>query len=584
MADIIEKIYDQKSNFVIIGLTGRTGSGCSTVAELLMSKTFEDFSLNRPSSGIHVNNEDRKAKIIYNFMRNHWHPFEVIKASNIITFFVLQKKFDDLDKYITDNNIVVDNKDKIQKEFEDIQPNAKEIWNLLETKEYKNDADKIYRVYRFLFDKLNTYSSSLKSKLSSELSSKDFLITYQNWGDNIRYANEPLSKETDSDNVSPAALVEKINQIIKFLRHKSEYEANTESKKARITFICIDALRNPYEILFFRERFSAFYLVSINTDEKSRVDRLYKLGFDQNRIDRLDKKEYPDKGQLKQVFCTQNIQRCIELSDIHIVNKDCTSCSKDDLKQQLSWYISLILHPGLITPTPIERIMQTAYTAKLNSGCISRQVGAVITDEYFSIKAIGWNNTPEGHVPCVLRSFEDMCANYDQNAYSEYEIENNLFTNTCRSLLNNHYKSNLGNLNGRNFSYCFKDLQNYVDKAKNQVHTRSLHAEENAFLQLAKYGSTGIKGGKLFSTASPCELCSKKAYQLGIKEVYYIDPYPGISKKHILSSGSHPLELKLFKGAIGRAYFHLYNPILSYKDELSYVLKVNLKELDVNDK
>jgi deoxycytidylate deaminase len=107
-------------------------------------------------------------------------------------------------------------------------------------------------------------------------------------------------------------------------------------------------------------------------------------------------------------------------------------------------------------------------------------------------------------------------------------------------------------------------------KDKNQVHTRSLHAEENAFLQAAKRGSTGIGGGVLYTTASPCELCSKKAYQLGIKDIVYVDPYPGISTTHILRSGnaeSRP-QLRLFSGSVGSAYHRLYEPLLSIKDEL----------------
>lgn len=72
----------------------------------------------------------------------------------------------------------------------------------------------------------------------------------------------------------------------------------------------------------------------------------------------------------------------------------------------------------------------------------------------------------------------------------------------------------------------------------------------------------------MFTTASPCELCSKKAYQLGIKEIYYIDPYPGISKDHIIFFGnSHPI-MKLFQGAIGSAYTKLYSQRLTIKDEL----------------
>jgi dCMP deaminase len=106
-----------------------------------------------------------------------------------------------------------------------------------------------------------------------------------------------------------------------------------------------------------------------------------------------------------------------------------------------------------------------------------------------------------------------------------------------------------------------------------------LHAEENAFLQLSKYGGGGINNGLLFTTASPCELCSKKAYQLGIKEIYYIDPYSSISKPHILSAGSQPINMRLFYGAIGSAYHRLYHPMINYKDEITFLLDLNIIDL-----
>lgn len=74
-----------------------------------------------------------------------------------------------------------------------------------------------------------------------------------------------------------------------------------------------------------------------------------------------------------------------------------------NLDYQLLRFMALIRQPGIITPTQIERTMQVAYNAKLNSGCISRQVGAVVTDAKFSIKAIGWNDVPAGQTPCNLR-------------------------------------------------------------------------------------------------------------------------------------------------------------------------------------
>ena len=104
------------------------------------------------------------------------------------------------------------------------------------------------------------------------------------------------------------------------------------------------------------------------------------------------------------------------------------------------------------------------------------------------------------------------------------------------------------------------------------VHTRALHAEENAFIQISKYGGSGLEGGFLFSTASPCELCAKKSYQIGIKKIVYIDPYPGITRPHIIAVGNKKPEFELFSGAIGRAYHELYEPIMPYKDELKGLL------------
>jgi dCMP deaminase len=122
---------------------------------------------------------------------------------------------------------------------------------------------------------------------------------------------------------------------------------------------------------------------------------------------------------------------------------------------------------------------------------------------------------------------------------------------------------------GRNNAFCFKSEYNAFTGDRNQVHTRSLHAEENAFLQISKYGLGSIEGGLLFTTASPCELCAKKAYQLGITKIYYIDPYPGIALDHILQGGLKNPVLILFSGAIGRAFHKLYSPIVAYKDELN---------------
>lgn len=89
-------------------------------------------------------------------------------------------------------------------------------------------------------------------------------------------------------------------------------------------------------------------------------------------------------------------------------------------------------------------------------------------------------------------------------------------------------------------------------------------------LQISKHGGQPLDGGNLFTTASPCELCAKKAFQLGMKNIFYIDLYPGISKDHILQGGkgekSNP-NLYQFQGAIGRGFQKLYEPFMAIKDK-----------------
>jgi len=230
--------------------------------------------------------------------------------------------------------------------------------------------------------------------------------------------------------------------------------------------------------------------------------------------------------------------------------------------------------------------MQLAFNAKYNSGCLSRQVGAVVTGEDFSIRSVGWNDVPKGQVSCNLRCVEDYCKNKDEETFSEYELEDEYFSEIMNEINQSLKEKDIQEKKaGKCFSYCFKDIYTGWTGEKNQVHTRALHAEENAFLQIAKYGGAKIQGGKLFTTASPCELCSKKAYQLGIKEIYYIDPYPGISRKHILSFGkSENPKMIFFQGAIGNAYISLYAPRMPYKDEISLVTGIKTKNIAKNIK
>lgn len=604
-------IYNLRNNFTIIGLTGQIGSGCSEVADQLVKgfgdgKDFENpFDIGRNASGDgFIHNSYRKYRIIYDYARINFKKFSRINYRNILTLFILKQPLDSFTTFLqspflkeefakvnfkdVDFTTEVSKLRYLESEFSDlaIQLKAIDIQNIRDNNNWR-------KLFDFFFgNQFETFNSKLHNTLSEHSLLKRNKVL-QLIATNIRKSGSPyISDESAANHIF--AVAETINIIIKCNR-EFQYSNGIDRNQ-----IVIDSLRNPIEILFFKQRYAAFYTIAINRDENRRHSKLaskYTMDSKSSR-ESFWKEEY--KGGTDGEFYKANISACIQQADIHIsfleddevVEKNKTINSNngatksiDNTSPFFSWrmqllkYISLISHPGLVTPSPEERCMQLAYTAKHNSGCISRHVGAAITDEQYSIRAIGWNNTPAGQVPCSLRKVTDLLNHTnDIHSFTDFEREDSEFKAALTENYENQANDKEAILKGRNVCFCFKDIKNSCSEGKNQVHTRSLHAEENAFLQISKYGGLGIENGKLFTTASPCELCAKKAYQLGIRVIYYIDPYPGISLKHILTTGGSPIEVRLFNGAIGNAYHWLYDPLMPYKNELSLLLGNEIKD------
>lgn len=593
---VVKQIYKLRRDFLLIGLTGRTGSGCTTVADILCTNDFNELKSKHKDINDSVwDNDSRKSRIVYKYMREHWHPFISIKASDVIYYYALMLDFDSFaieisthgsaDKINSDASGKQDQsiKTAIQKhreQFENLHKIVLECEKCINDLESTKSIVEITKYIDLITKDIAEFRRTITETLQKE--SRAFLSDIlQRWGNNIRrYDSVKESTDGRDSEYAPSCLARKINRFIKLIRKTKEYEQAGKETKDDYTHIVIDALRNPYEVLYFRERYSSFYLMSINTDEKIRRQKLVERGFDINEIEALDKEESSVKRDFRVSYQKIDINKCIELSDIHITHNGVEVSRNRDLVNQILTYLSLMRHPGLVPPSPIERTMQIAYTAKLNSGCLSRQVGAVVTNSDYSVRSIGWNTVPQGQTPCNLRTLTDLKNHEDDSAYSNYERTNPHFQNGINNLFI-AYKSCgcCDGVIGLPLSYCFKDIHNVVEnEPKNKVHTRSLHAEENAILQLSKYGSTGIEAGKLFTTSSCCELCGKKAYQLGIKEIYYIDDYPGITRSHIIECGTNSPKMILFHGAIGRAYISLFNQFLPLKDEIEALTDVNVKE------
>jgi dCMP deaminase len=569
---MISSLFHERSKFIVLGLTGRTGSGCTTAANIL-ENTKADFpkveDVKYGNKPFFSNLDSKRYEVTSDYITANYDSFISIKVSDLISAYILTLTVAQVIEFIKEQT------DYVSKNKIDIAVKGGSFLSSFTKKgTLKNISDKILnhednaeltdreKTKFFSYMKLiRKFTDDFKKELRN-LNNELYIKVYQAAGNSIRRTGSVQSnfKNVPFEPASVFHLPETVNRCIKNIR-----QIKTDG-----AFIVVDAIRNPFEAKFFKDRYSAFYLISINAPNEDR--KAYLQNEHKYTVDEFDELERRESGKTKiddADFISQNVKRCIEISDVHIFNPRNELDNNNVLKAQLAWYLALIKHPGLISPTNLERVMQIAYTAKVNSGCISRQVGAVVTDEHYSIKSVGWNDVAKGQVPCNLRSLKGLVNDFDEVTYSVYERHDKTFRDAAKGELIKI--SGQEGTRGKNLSYCFKDIKNSLDDSGNQVHTRSLHAEENAFLQLAKYGTAGIEGGKLFTTASPCELCAKKAYQLGIKDIVYIDPYPGIAIDHILSIGSNRPNLIQFRGAVGKGYHQLYEPIIPYKDELNYL-------------
>lgn len=549
----IELAYQHRSDPIVFALTGRTGSGCTTAAQSLCTPleriplSHEEFS--QP--------ERRKLAIILDFARANWIPFTALSVSSVIYSFLLDIPSAEVDKFLVEKNVPKKGRDELSEHLNSLSAHPS-FYTYKKAARGAATPEERSAAWDFFESAVCPRAIQTRRVLANH-----YQPLFQSFGDNIRMSGAPLD-----DGVHPEslfALMDRVRCLIDCARAHRLQEQGTTAR------IVIDAIRNPLELVYLRKHISNLYAVAITADDRQRYARLTQLGFGKRDIDRIDEKEYSNGKHLENYlsFVSQNLKDCIQKADIFVANPGepgQLASSSRLMNTQLVRYVALALRPGLVTPTRDERCMQIAFVAKLNSGCISRQVGAVIADASHAIHALGWNDVPKGQIPCLLRDVSALLGGSDAPAFSDYEKNNDKF----RSLVADKFKAREPLRDrGLRCPFCFKDAYNEVTGKENQVHTRSLHAEENAFLQVVKRGGAGIPGGILYTTASPCELCSKKAYQLGIKEVIYVDPYAGISTSHVLNSGPDEFRpaVRLFSGAVGHAYHRLYDPLLSIKDE-----------------
>lgn len=230
----------------------------------------------------------------------------------------------------------------------------------------------------------------------------------------------------------------------------------------------VDSIRNPAEVRSLRQR-KNFIFINVEADQKVRFNRVKERARENDPRDfkefvRLENEELQSNDT-----SGQQLLKTAAMADETLVNDGTVEQLREDVRTLVIKRMQQMGRPGWD-----EYFMNIARVASLRSNCLKRKVAAVIVREK-RIVSTGYNGTPRGVKNCS----EGGCPR-------------------CYSF----------NASGADLGECLCS-----------------HAEENAIVQSAYHG-VSVRDATLYTTFSPCLMCTKMIINCGIREVVYNAAYP----------------------------------------------------------
>ncbi len=230
----------------------------------------------------------------------------------------------------------------------------------------------------------------------------------------------------------------------------------------------IDSIRHPAEVEALRSR-EGFVLVAVEAPLEVRFDRNRARGREEEPLT-LEAFRAVEEAELESPDLEgQQLVRCEEMADHTLLNDS----TLEVFHQRIDQLVRLLLQ-GSSRPDWDEYFMNIAQVVATRSNCIKRKVAAVVVKDR-RIISTGYNGTPRGTRNCN----EGGCPRCNELAPAGTALEECLCS----------------------------------------------HAEENAITQSAYHGIS-VRGSTLYSTYSPCLMCTKMIINAGIVEVVYNEDYP----------------------------------------------------------
>jgi deoxycytidylate deaminase len=294
---------------------------------------------------------------------------------------------------------------------------------------------------------------------------------------------------------------------------------NVESGQYLPRRVChiIDSIKNQQELELLRTVYrEALYVVGVFAPVPNRVASLQSLGLTQKQVAAL-----MDRDSGEELVEGQTVSETFPQCDFFL---RMDSNTESQLRSRVERFLHLILGTQVITPTRAETAMYAAASAAGNSACLSRQVGASVTDSEGEVLALGWNDVPKAFGDLYVTDLvtdpngdrDHRCWNHGGKCYNDEE----------KNLLAEHVVDALGDLvpAEKRTQAVSQVISN--KKLKGLIEfSRSIHAEMHALLSALRQKGDRVRGGRLYVTTYPCHSCARHIVAAGIREVIYIEPY-----------------------------------------------------------
>jgi len=165
-------------------------------------------------------------------------------------------------------------------------------------------------------------------------------------------------------------------------------------------------------------------------------------------------------------------------------------------------------------PSWDEYFMRQAVLISERSTCTRLQVGVVLVSTENKLLSSGYNGVPKGMMHCKEYFYEYFTKEVIDAQYKTTLTEKEKLYDLCstHTLIANIRERYFNWLNSEDFRKIHREFS-----MRNEI-----HAEQNA---LAGVSIEQMRGGKMYSTLSPCENCAKMVVASGIKTFYYLDVY-----------------------------------------------------------